>query len=168
MLRLTDWDHPRLRGNNGIAMNARHRMAGSPPLAREQPVLHTQPLTRGRITPACAGTTEYGRKCCQECWDHPRLRGNNGAAFCIQSRQTGSPPLAREQLKDMPTGKKPKRITPACAGTTNTVMNTSRGIEDHPRLRGNNLNDQLQDPDSTGSPPLAREQLKQGADVSAQ
>ena len=70
------------------------------------------------ITPACAGTTVGIVSRLLEIRDHPRLRGNNQLFILWYPAHTGSPPLAREQLKQMQTQTGMIGITPACAGTT--------------------------------------------------
>ena len=91
-------DHPRLRGEYATIIALPIDFLGSPPLARG--VLQRQKClcADGRITPACAGST-----------DRQRRKFVYGV---------GSPPLARgvhilQRLK-----LSPNRITPACAGST--------------------------------------------------
>ncbi len=135
---LGDQDHPRLRGNNFHTIAILQIALGSPPLAREQPVFNFSCQRKNGITPACAGTTHgvlYGRVAYR---DHPRLRGNNHFSIFLLPVLPGSPPLAREQLLRYCPHCGRKRITPACAGTTNLALFCKYKRRDHPRLRGNN------------------------------
>ena len=91
--------------------------------------------------------------------DHPRSRGNNFHSILLSGYSGGSPPLAREQppmvfLPLMISG-----ITPARAGTTLQWDIPQLVIGDHPRSRGNNHSISYAVRTTSGSPPLAREQL---------
>ena len=48
------------------------------------------------------------------------------------------------------------RITPACAGSTDSKSNVYGWVEDHPRLRGEYICESLDCVPTRGSPPLAR------------
>ena len=95
--------------------------------------------------------------------DHPRLRGNNIESGKGVHNITGSPPLAREQQVRAGHVCPYQGITPACAGTTCRSHSSSSSVQDHPRLRGNNVNASTGEELGTGSPPLAREQLQQNS-----
>ena len=90
-------DHPRSRGNNLPYWAVVGTVAGSPPLAREQPISPEDMRYGMRITPARAGTTNMreAKKIIRE--DHPRSRGNNYQNSVGAYADMGSPPLAREQ-----------------------------------------------------------------------
>ena len=87
------------------------------------------------------------------------MRGNNYHFSRSFISASGSPPLAREQLSASLTSRSLRRITPACAGTTQGQTGQCRCNEDHPRLRGNNFRKHAHSWPHLGSPPLAREQL---------
>ncbi len=70
------------------------------------------------ITPACAGKTMYYSKLFSMIRDHPRLRGKDLSCTTEMPLYTGSPPLARERLKQKLKKSLSQRITPACAGKT--------------------------------------------------
>ena len=110
---------------------------GSPPLARELRPLHSRELCNVGITPACAGTTLVVVSRAARNWDHPRLRGNYCVLRLPCTGNSGSPPLARE-LQGVSTEERYEpRITPACAGTTQSNNACKFNQRDHPRLRGN-------------------------------
>ena len=135
-------------------------IAGSPPLAREQPIRYRHPAGGAGITPACAGTTYQEALFAAGAGDHPRLRGNNADGPGEFKPIQGSPPLAREQLSDSRVTFVPSGITPACAGTTMRTSSGTTPLRDHPRLRGNNGYNAFEQRGQLGSPPLAREQRK--------
>ena len=109
-----------------------------------------------RITPACAGKTTAFSLQPETTEDHPRLRGENVFFTCSVSKMGGSPPLARGKLFTSQPTPPYDGITPACAGKTSRLPVLSRHVEDHPRLRGENLIYTGMRPGELGSPPLAR------------
>ena len=149
---------------------------GSPPLARGTVGAVSQLRPGAGITPACAGNslqmvilTEYFR-------DHPRLRGEQYFYFCHPSAFQGSPPLARgtaiyARMWGFVKGSPPlargtgyarlrmargRRITPACAGNSNSNCFPIPLSWDHPRLRGEQHRRGQGPLCRLGSPPLAR------------
>ena len=52
---------------------------------------------------------------------------------------TGSPPRVRGKLKKGAEELVEERITPACAGKTNELVERAETIGDHPRVCGENL-----------------------------
>ena len=115
-----DWqkDHPRLRGEYKVWESLPLSVVGSPPLARGVRESGTTDRPPIRITPACAGSTQ--RHCNYRYFvqDHPRLRGEYIARFASCARDLGSPPLARGVQVAKVCCVVPRRITPACAGST--------------------------------------------------
>ena len=73
--RMTDEDHPRLRG--------------------EQSPSCATPLAVYRITPACAGNRPVRPLYSSSSRNHPRLRGEQIPTMSWAEPETGSPPLAR-------------------------------------------------------------------------
>ena len=71
------WDHPRLRGKDGMLQNNSYPWMGSPPLARERPTRQGPIPPVFRITPACAGKTRLEHLQPPVPGDHPRLRGKD-------------------------------------------------------------------------------------------
>ena len=68
-------DHPRLRGKDFEKVSDIEKDIGSPPLTRERRLANIYAGLAFRITPACAGKTEFRRVDKGKLWDHPRLRG---------------------------------------------------------------------------------------------
>ena len=71
----------------------------------------------------------------------------------------GSPPLARDKLGIVTGFNDEYRITPACAGQIFLVLPLSTLHQDHPRLRGTNLQPKATYYDLIGSPPPARDKF---------
>ena len=91
-------DHPRLRGNHGVA--------------------DKYGLKCLWITPAYAGTTALRLPLCLPAKDHPRLRGNHQHQIPFSAPHQGSPPLTREPHIEEQKAITRAGITPAYAGTT--------------------------------------------------
>ena len=113
-------------------------------------------LEKRRITPAYAGSTYSYSTCYCTLEDHPRLRGEylSAPALCICIY--GSPPLTRGVLVDMEREIDSMRITPAYAGSTLSQQNPFPNLWDHPRLRGEYIQDDILCHLVIGSPPLTR------------
>ena len=149
-------DHPRLRGEYSLTMLQKETIIGSPPLARGvlRKMLKERKLSR--ITPACAGSTNFICHPVSPFRDHPRLRGEyrwysrrqavrqdhprlRGEYFRYVVHcyvPPGSPPLARGVLIACHCINNATRITPACAGSTRVGISQNKALWDHPRLRG--------------------------------
>ena len=131
-----DGDHPRLRGEQHIAVFLSDCGLGSPPLARGTGLSPVGRARMGGITPACAGNskrivcthTGYG--------DHPRLRGEQTTGKLLNQEVKGSPPLARGTEVSIAQVGTVQGITPACAGNSRPFLAASPYAQDHPRLRG--------------------------------
>ena len=88
------------------------------------------------ITPAYAGNTQMLHSNVQECWDHPRIRGEYFILRLNSLYIEGSPPHTRgihlrQQAVYLGHG-----ITPAYAGNTYSRRSSPRPAWDHPRIRG--------------------------------
>ncbi len=149
-------DHPRMRGEHGVGMVGPDEHSGSPPHARGAPPLICHRLSRGGITPACAGSTCSTRSTLSPSPDHPRMRGEHTSHLHYYLLQPGSPPHARGAHVESPDELDPQRITPACAGSTHLARRTEMTTTDHPRMRGEHGMPLGVGDDETGSPPHAR------------
>ena len=88
-------DHPRVCGENLIVTAAVAASSGSPPRVRGKPLSEWERLTRLRITPACAGKTEFHGIAFARNRDHPRVCGENSNSNFNSVKQKGSPPRVR-------------------------------------------------------------------------
>ena len=146
-----------MRGKDAWSSVVMDISSGSPPLARERPVVLGGGALRARITPACAGKTHQSPSPGKSCRDHPRLRGKDGSMPFLTRMRRGSPPLARERLPIIIPPTVCKGITPACAGKTIYANHYKKRQRDHPRLRGKDYSLVSYKVAMSGSPPLARE-----------
>ena len=110
-----------------------------------------------RITPACAGKTIEDIPNRFSMGDHPRVCGKNVNHCYRDSVFSGSPPRVREKLTPLVSTVVATRITPACAGKTDSLMQYYYRDRDHPRVCGKNPNHPLTLLISGGSPPRVRE-----------
>ena len=134
-------DHPRSRGENRGSRNRRGRRKGSSPLTRGK---RRDAEVRGHvegIIPAHAGKTQTGAAVRSTRRDHPRSRGENLEPFGDDGGRRGSSPLTRGKPYGFATVEVTQGIIPAHAGKTpgGCGIRSSRG--DHPRSRGENLED---------------------------
>ena len=149
-------DHPRLRGEYYYHSHTESLLEGSPPLARGVLFIRIRSMQHLRITPACAGSTDFKTLGAKKYWDHPRLRGEYCKRMHRLLRRRGSPPLARGVLQKNAQTFAKKRITPACAGSTLLICRNVKRCKDHPRLRGEYEYYTVIAWEIWGSPPLAR------------
>ena len=96
----SEGDHPRLRGEKFARADIMSRNAGSPPLAR------------GKVCCLWYSSLVLG--------DHPRLRGEKDESAKTNLYTKGSPPLARGKERKPIYARSGCRITPACAGKSQT------------------------------------------------
>ena len=129
-------DHPRMRGEDKELAHQPSDIGGSPPHARGRRDLVGRAAPGCRITPACAGKTRFRSAGARRSVDHPRMRGEDRNVLAARSAAPGSPPHARGRRYFIVSVVEDKRITPACAGKTQTLDPTAGRTGDHPRMRG--------------------------------
>ena len=112
-----------------------------------------------RITPACAGKTHSVGALVHGLQDHPRVCGENVAPPVFLCRARGSPPRVRGKLDYFLFAPTLTRITPACAGKTNTLVTFLNQSKDHPRVCGENVHRSAGLLRDSGSPPRVRGKL---------
>ena len=111
-------DHPRVCGKNVEPDLKMVKYLGSPPRVREKLIPFFTLTTANRITPACAGKTANKIVCFSLRRDHPRVCGKNTVSNIPSRVAVGSPPRVREKLLHATLIVYGLRITPACAGKT--------------------------------------------------
>ena len=89
-----------------------------------------------RITPACAGKSEFSRYRSGQYEDHPRVRGEKSGTYLVPGGGLGSPPRARGKASKPQTVTARFGITPACAGKRSALPTASCHQQDHHRVRG--------------------------------
>ena len=127
-----------------------------PPLARGTVIVsHVRP-SPDRITPACAGNSDFAILGDKGLEDHPRLRGEQDDYKAAIRHWQGSPPLARGTVLPPLVLCVLAGITPACAGNSLIMAASHIKSRDHPRLRGEQGTRYTDIVLNVGSPPLAR------------
>ena len=129
-------DHPRVCGKDLNVRLKLGRPSGSPPRVRERRHIAILADAFSRITPACAGKTCSTLVSGFPSRDHPRVCGKDMSDTPGVTIPGGSPPRVRERRLDAVEKARRLRITPACAGKTQTVHVLSQKYPDHPRVCG--------------------------------
>src|SRR5690606_21077087 len=129
---------------------------GSPPRARGARAWSVGQTSRGRITPACAGSTFGSATTWAVSRDHPRVRGEHHESKPESGGHVGSPPRARGARQRRVLHQPVPGITPACAGSTAVIVLCANDTRDHPRVRGEHILLRRREVDDFGSPPRAR------------
>ena len=132
---------------------------GSPPPTRGAHWAAPSLSGVARITPAYAGSTPWTRAPTSGSWDHPRLRGEHLSMVDDIGDETGSPPPTRGAPGPDRRQARPRRITPAYAGSTQPTTSNPMYFQDHPHLRGEHLSLIEASDLSRGSPPPTRRAL---------
>ena len=149
-------DHPRSRGEYPLRSAPVFRDAGSSPLSRGIRAGSSPSHGMNRIIPALARNTRL-RSPCRPCRrDHPRSRGEYLGARMNQCDSPGSSPLSRGIPPMRRTQLVHRRIIPALAGNTRSVLSSLDRCPDHPRSRGEYFTDTCWGGCGTGSSPLSR------------
>ena len=151
-----DKDHPRVRGEQLIDLDAHHADPGSSPRARGAARVGQCPAAPPGIIPACAGSRLLPVRRWLRTRDHPRVRGEQVLNSLRKAARDGSSPRARgagaSVRRTRPTG----RIIPACAGSRSRFAVGRMILRDHPRVRGEQLRIQFVTRSWSGSSPRAR------------
>ena len=128
--------HPRMRGEHRTAPNTPVTTHGSSPHARGEPTGPVPVPHRGRLIPACAGSTRRARLPPGGAWAHPRMRGEHSGANHFTAVCSGSSPHARGAQHGAEHPGDDPRLIPACAGSTRRRTMTGCEPAAHPRMRG--------------------------------
>ena len=155
--RLRNSEHPRVRGENGVAARVRSWPRGTSPRARGKLREFHDGFLSCRNIPACAGKTALY-------WAHrpfwsgtsPRARGKPLPKLYNILRGLEHPRVRGENgLYQAPTLLADRNI-PACAGKT-VVVSVPRGsMAEHPRVRGENPRSHRPQQPTIGTSPRAR------------
>ena len=149
-------DHPRSRGENGVAYARTPRYVGSSPLTRGKQAGQRICFRHLGIIPAHAGKTSLAPTSTGCAEDHPRSRGENTSLKLTIKAGKGSSPLTRGKPDLRRYTATYQGIIPAHAGKTRTSWVRSCRPRDHPRSRGENLLLVLPSGSIQGSSPLTR------------
>ena len=150
------WDHPRVGGEKMNRQQLRAKRPGSPPHGRgKAPALQPWRPSPG-ITPAWAGKSlsSFLTRCSFQ--DHPRMGGEKPLHGHSSMLLRGSPPHGRGKGRKSTRAKLGIRITPAWAGKRACCPSLSDRRQDHPRMGGEKLYEQMEQGAGRGSPPHGR------------
>ena len=111
---------------------------------------------RPGITPAYAGKSLHFPFACCLTRDHPRIRGEKQVSHVRCQSALGSPPHTRGKVILFSIYGVIDRITPAYAGKSGCGVVGVGGKQDHPRIRGEKLVQELRCKSHQGSPPHTR------------
>ena len=117
-----------------------------------------------RIIPAYAGSTPAPSCGAASRRDHPRIRGEHGAAQDARDGREGSSPHTRGARVHVFDDGICRGIIPAYAGSTKVRIKQFRVCGDHPRIRGEHVAWHLQESSQLGSSPHTRGALPRGRD----
>ena len=129
---------------------------GSPPRVRGTEIGGEAVGRENRITPACAGNSQFPALDNLSISDHPRVCGEQWFAKCSTRMSTGSPPRVRGTARPGMPRRTSSRITPACAGNRRKNIFFDEARQDHPRVCGEQAGMRAQCVVSLGSPPRVR------------
>ena len=152
----TAGDHPRSRGEYGDSAKSMMGAMGSSPLSRG--ILRHLGTRHGSvgIIPALAGNTTTCSDPVGCTRDHPRSRGEYFDDFDTILYDEGSSPLSRGIHRRRGHGSGSSRIIPALAGNTMAPPLMRHMVPDHPRSRGEYINNRNAGLSREGSSPLSR------------
>ena len=145
-----------MRGEHRFLVVLLLLVVGSAPRARGTHAQYSVRPAARRISPACAGNTACARSRQPRATDQPRVRGEHNNRGPDSSPITGSAPRARGTRETPRPTTSPPRISPACAGNTNSSATPSWRSTDQPRVRGEHDLLGLSDKPGHGSAPRAR------------
>ena len=129
---------------------------GSPPRVRGKVIKVDQQRISKRITPACAGKSFYKSEPTISERDHPRVCGEKEIRPSSRSMTRGSPPRVRGKVREKGLRTLDVRITPACAGKSDSEQRRQTKTGDHPRVCGEKPDILKRLAASKGSPPRVR------------
>ena len=108
------------------------------------------------ITPACAGKSTSALLFLSCSWDHPRMCGEKLAFSAVRVREMGSPPRMRGKVVYALRDCSQRGITPAYAGKSTPINESSFTKRDHPRVCGEKFPAAFATFPIVGSPPRMR------------
>ena len=130
--------HPRVGGENKLALITDHTSLGSSPRGRGKPHGAGPARRRRRLIPAWAGKTVPHSQCPRRNGAHPRVGGENCTRGGSVTGSNGSSPRGRGKLKPLHRPTRPIRLIPAWAGKTAGKTSPTCPRWAHPRVGGEN------------------------------
>ena len=154
-------DHPRIRGEHRRCHRRVRRRAGSSPHTRGARAAAGRSGGIGGIIPAYAGSTTVLGRVLDPRKDHPRIRGEHLVRAPAADEATGSSPHTRGARLIASWWAFRSGIIPAYAGSTRAWLGPVGSQTDHPRIRGEHVDDSWVTGAAAGSSPHTRGALKQ-------
>ena len=149
-------DHPRVCGEQLWDSDYRNVVKGSSPRVRGTVVVSRAYVYRVGIIPACAGNSFSPFFRAGISRDHPRVCGEQFAAYGVGTDLKGSSPRVRGTGKASNFSIENGRIIPACAGNSWEVLFIAFFFWDHPRVCGEQSGAGFKVDTRTGSSPRVR------------
>lgn len=138
---LPDQNHPRMHGEEPLISMRPSGTVESPPHARGRVDELRKVVTPTGITPACAGKRVSFSVSQNGSGNHPRMRGEERGAATMNCCLSESPPHARgREICETGDGSN-LGITPACAGKRRETFSKPLSVRNHPRMRGEESNE---------------------------
>ena len=149
-------DHPRVCGEQPKAEDSEAYKKGSPPRVRGTVQHCFESQVDDRITPACAGNRGIHNLESPTSQDHPRVCGEQHMTQEFFTWTMGSPPRVRGTDMVVAEAAAGIRITPACAGNSPLCLIPLDSLKDHPRVCGEQADNNVCMAAKAGSPPRVR------------
>ena len=130
--------HPRVCGENLIALGADLSAQGSSPRVRGKRASNLRRRGLDRLIPACAGKTASSERSRSPRRAHPRVCGENAAENSDKDVVTGSSPRVRGKHSIRFPNRSRRGLIPACAGKTWRESDSPAIGWAHPRVCGEN------------------------------
>ena len=158
----TDPVHPRVCGEQQIALKKRGLASGSSPRVRGTAVGSSLAPAIKRFIPACAGNSLRKKDEPEPVPVHPRVCGEQTGHRIRAGTQIGSSPRVRGTAAKISAPGPTLRFIPACAGNSAITLSCPPNVAVHPRVCGEQLTDCLATSFSTGSSPRVRGTARSG------
>ena len=158
-------NHPRIRGEHQLTEMSSPYFLGSSPHTRGALLVHLSYGRARRIIPAYAGSTHQPIPRVSRMKDHPRIRGEHLRRRPFGAVEAGSSPHTRGAQPLFLAEGGDRRIIPAYAGSTTSVVPSVYAATDHPRIRGEHTQHACVEFPGHGSSPHTRGALGPGVSL---
>ena len=147
-------------GENSASIAAELTTNGSSPRGRGKRHHLSRDRIRLRLIPAWAGKTKPLPIAVNGLTAHPRVGGENVLEEIGGDVERGSSPRGRGKRRRSPPSARLSRLIPAWAGKTIYISGCSRIYQAHPRVGGENRDDDIRVGHEVGSSPRGRGKLR--------
>ena len=133
------WKHPRVCGEDRELLKSIMLLVETPPRMRGRPGSRGTHASSYGNTPAYAGKTWQYKELHKQRWKHPRVCGEDRELLKSIMLLVETPPRMRGRPDVNYNFPSRQRNTPAYAGKTGSMANTSTKLWKHPRVCGEDL-----------------------------